>query len=365
MKMEIMRKRYIIIFVIMILLVSYINISSSVRFYPTHSIVKQVNCFSCHIDELEELKVGRHINAMNVTQNRALFDYIALYGNISEQIKSLEGPCFSCHITYNNYNLFGLTDPYVFNGFSNENINVQYAQESLDAQYGHIINWPSGNKAIEYFDVTDISLIVELEASSIEPADAIIDSTMKVVFRNYSGQQTGNTVYEDITSLYQGGKQTLVINNAKNDYFNVVLILDGVWNSSVLTLRVDGTDKGTESFTIYANSRPAIFDVPKDLSSSFFKTNGTYKAVRLDYVWSEWRNYTVADITSSEKIETSSVNGWIAANTCSAPDAMCHINQKTTYLGLSDGMNPDKSFYLHKMEFVTTKQCKLCHLNNR
>lgn len=355
-----MKKLYIMIFIIIISLVAIIASSIPFRQYPTHMVVKQVNCISCHSYEFEDLKDGYHIRKMDFTQNRFLYDYVGMYGNVSDSAyKTLVAPCYSCHVTYENYNRFGLTDPYVFG-----NANIAF-----DAQYGNIVNWPEGyqvgNLAVEYFGSGNVAITAELEVLSLTPSNSAIDSTMKIILKNYSGQQNVDTVCDCAATLYQGDTHVVSVSNMKNDYFNILLLLGGTWNNSILNLRVSGTDKGTESFIINANSPPVIYDVPSQISNkSYFKTNGSYKAVRLDYVWTEWKNYTIGNIASSETIETNTTNGWVIANTCSTPDAWCHINQKATSMGFSDGINPDKSFFTHYMEFVTSKQCRICHMKN-
>lgn len=63
------KKQYIVMFVIMIILsVVIIASSSPFRFYPTHKIVKEVNCISCHAEEFTDLKLGNHIRQMYTTQ---------------------------------------------------------------------------------------------------------------------------------------------------------------------------------------------------------------------------------------------------------------------------------------------------------
>lgn len=346
-----MYRRILLIILILIFLVTVIASSIPFRQYPTHMIVKQVNCFSCHPYELNDLKNGMHIRIMNTTQSRFLYDYLALYGNVSEPVKSLEGACYSCHITYENFNQFGLTDPYTY---------YDKPSSSYNAQYGYIINWAAGNSAVDYFSTGNVAISAQLTALSILPSNSAVQSDLKILLANYSGQQTGNTtVYDSTRTLYQGDTQTLSVGNIAVDYFDIILLLDGVWNNSTLKLSVNGTDNGTQSFTINA-APPAIYNIPRDISGlAYLKTNGTLKAVRLDYMWGAWINYSVGNIATSEVITTNSTNGWISRNSCSTPDGMCHINQEVTYMGLS---NTEKSFYTHKMEYVTSKQCKICHL---
>lgn len=353
------KKRYMLIYFLFILLAISIIASSTIgRFTPTHMIVKQVFCVSCHPDEMDDLEKGRHITMMNDTQNRFFTDYVEIYGNNSNKVKTFLGPCYSCHITYINYQLFGLTDPYVFKDSNNE----------LSAQYGDLIYWPISNLAISstIFSLSNTAVTAELEVLSVQPSNSAIDSTVKIIFSNYSGQQTGDTVCDCVQILYQGETHVVTVSNIANDYFNIILLLDGAWNNATLNLRVSGTDKGTESFFLTVSNPPIIYNIPMEITDRYyFRTNGTYKATRLDYVWSEWRGYALGNIASSEDIRTNTTNGWITANTCSAPDGMCHINQKATYMGMNDGTNPEKSFYQHRSRYTTSLECKLCHLNKK
>lgn len=368
------KKRYIIVsFIIIAVLVTIIASSTPFRFYPTHKIVKQVFCISCHAEELEDLKIGRHIRFMDNDQNKTMYDYINLYVNASDPAyKALIGPCYTCHVAYDNFNLFGLTDPYVYSvGNRAYTIgNIAVSENVYDAQYGSVISWPwpYGNRTVEYYGAGNgagnITITTELEVLSVDPANVSIDSTIKIVLSNYSGQQNGSATCDCVATLNQGDTQVVTVSNIQNDYFSIILLLDGMWNDASLNLRVNGTDKSTESFIINVDNPPIIYEVPKQTSGiNYFKTNGTYRVVRLDVVWYAWRNVSVnGNITTSDTIQTSSPNGRINASTCSTPDGMCHIIQKATYIGMNDGVNPEKSFYPHRMEFVTSKQCKVCHL---
>lgn len=362
------KKRHIAVAIFFIFLIST---ALSMQFRPssTHNIVKQVNCFSCHESEMNDLEKGKHIRLMNTTQNRFLYDYLDLYGNTSRPYVSLEGPCYSCHITYDNYNRFGLTDPYVYNK-STYDVTMGNLASSItvqDAQYGYIIPWVIGNTNVEYFGIGNVAISTEFEILSVSPSNSTVDTTLKIILANYSGQQAGDVVCDCTYVLGEGEIQVLNVSNMREDYFKIIIILDGTWNNVLANLRVSGTDKGTESFIIRANASPFVYELPANSTNGtyYFKTGGTYKAVRLDYVLAEWKNYIIGNIATSEVIQTNTTNGWKNASTCSSPDAMCHIVQKVTYMGMSDGLNPDKSFYTHKMEFTTTKQCALCHLKNR
>lgn len=374
------KKRYIAYVIIAILSTIIAATSLPGRFEPTHMIVRQVNCISCHAEEFNDLKIGFHIKPMGLAQNKTLYDYASLYGNASDPAyRTMVAPCYTCHATYQNYNLFGLTDPYVY--YSGQNTqtvgNVTISNAVYNAQYGTIVEWPYpyGNTIEEINNASNAMITVQLQLLSIQPANESLNSDIVLKFANYSGQQMGNTSYQPPTQTLSQNQtlQTLTVDNITNDYFNITLIFDEGqdFNNATLSLSLNGTDKGTEVFVINVNGTfdcnidCAVYSIPKDLTDvSYFKTNGAYKTVRLDAVWNVWRGYPVnGNITSSDAIQTSSPNGWISANTCSSRDAMCHINQKATSMGMSDGTNPEKSFYPHYMEFVTTKQCKICHLD--
>ncbi len=374
------KKRYIAYVIIAVLSTIIAATSLPDRFEPTHMVVKQVNCISCHAEEFNDLKTGFHIKPMGLAQNRTLYDYASLYGNASDPAyKTMVAPCYSCHVTYENYNLFGLTDPYVFySGLNTQTIgNITISNAVYDAQYGSMAGWayPYGNTVEEINNASNATINVQLQLLSIQPANESLNSDIVLKLANYSGQQTGNTSYQPPTQTLSQNQplQTLTVDNITNDYFNITLIFDESqdFNNATLSLSLYGTDKGTEVFVINVNgtynciAACAIYNIPKDLTGvNYFKTSGAYKTVRLDAIWNVWRSYPVnGNITSSDTIQTSSPNGWISANTCSSRDGMCHINQEATSIGMSDGTDPEKSFYPHYMEFVTTKQCKICHLD--
>ncbi len=376
----VIKRRYIAYVIIAILSTIIAATSLPGRFEPTHMIVRQVNCISCHAEEFNDLKIGIHIKPMGLAQNKTLYDYASLYGNASNPAyKTMVAPCYTCHATYENYNLFGLTDPYVFySGQNNQTIgNMAISNAVYDAQYGSIVRWPYpyGNMVEEINNASTATITVQLQLLSIQPANGSLNSDILLQFDNYSGQQTGNTSYQPPTQTLSQNQtlQTLTIDNMTNDYFNITLIFDESqdFNNATLSLSLNGTDKGTEVFVINVNGTYncnadcAIYSIPNDLTNvSYFKTSGAYKTVRLDAVWNVWRSYPVnGNITSSNTIQTSSPNGWISANTCSSSDGMCHINQEATSMGMSDGTDPERSLYPHYMEFVTTKQCKICHLD--
>ncbi len=366
-------KQYVMMIIIMIILSVIIIVSSSpFRFYPTHKIVKEVNCISCHSEEFIDLKIGTHLRQMDTTQKKVLYDYVSLYGNISEPAyRSIVGPCYSCHVTYGNFEKFGLTDPYLYQvgNYAYTIGNIAVSDSIIDAQYGTIIEWPDniGNRAIDYFGVSNVAIGVELELFSVWPSNSAVNSEIKIILSNYSGQQVGSAVCNCTAILSPGDMQVINVNNLANDYFSIVVLLDGVWNNATLRLNVSGTDKGTQSFIINAKNSSTIYYIPKDfLGINYLKTNGSYRAVRLDVVWNVWKNYSVnGKITSSDTIWFNSTSGWISSNTCSSPHAMCHINQEATHIGLTDGMGKIGSLYTHRTESVTSKSCKICHLRYR
>lgn len=385
---KILAKRVVILFTVIVLLVTAIvALSLPFRFYPSHMIVRQVNCISCHAEEFQAIKTGIHIKPMNTAQNNTVYDYVTLYANTSDlAYKAIVAPCYTCHVSYEGYNLFALTDPYIFpacNTTYNEG-NLTISEALTDAQYGTIVEWPYpfGNAIEEINNDSNATVSVQLQLLSLNPSNTSLGSTIMILFANYSGQQTGNISYQNDTTLSQNQSlQTLTTGNMANDYFNIRLILDqGLnFNNATLSLTVNGIDNAlpqwqcaasscsfniTVNGTFGCNAGCDIYNIPKDFTGvSYFKTNGTYKTVRLDAIWNAWGMYSVnGNITSSETIDISTPGGWVSGNTCSTPDGMCHITQETTFLGMSDGYNPDKIFYPHKMESVTSKQCKVCHL---
>jgi len=352
-----MKKIYIILIILILVIIAIVS-SIPFRPYHTHEIVRRVLCYSCHIDEARDLEAGKHINIMNDTQKRIFTDYIDIYGNSnnSDWYKTFMGACYSCHITYKNYNLFGLTDPYVFNNSDNHTVN---------AQYGEIFLWPwSSNET--YFQ-NNVNITIELEVLSVYSPDSYVSTQIDTHFANYSGQQSGDIQCGCSATLYEGETQVIEITNVTPDYFNITLFLNGPWLNSTLNLRVKTDNIETDSFTIYAEYPPIVYNIPGDISSRTYIKGGAYKAVRLDYIWPNWINNSVnGTITSSENIQTNNTNGWINGTTCGAPDGMCHINQKATYMGLlALENNSDRSYYVHDSRYVTRTECMTCHLGTR
>lgn len=355
-----MKKIYIAL-IILILVAILIVSSIPFRFYHSHEIVRRVFCYSCHIDEVRDLEEGVHINIMNETQKRIYTDYIDIYGvdtngNISDWYKTLMGACYSCHITYKNYNIFGLTDPYIFNNSGDHIVN---------AQYGEIFLWPWSSNTT-YFQ-NNVNITIELEILSVNSPDSYVSTDIDIHFANYSGQQSGDIPCDCSAILYQGETQIVEVTNVTPDYFYITLILNGPWVNSTSSLRVKTNNIETDNFTVYAEYPPIIYNIPGDISNRTYIKGGTYKAVRLDYIWRDWINNSVnGTITSSENIQTNNTNGWINGTTCGAPDGMCHINQKATYIGLlALENNSDRSYYAHDSRYATRTECTICHLGAR
>jgi hypothetical protein len=374
------KKLYLAYSIIAILFTTTVASSLSFVPEPTHEIVKQVNCISCHAEEFNDLKTGTHIKQMGLAQNKTHYDYVNLYGNASDPAAiNIDATCYTCHVTYENYNLFGLTDPYVsHSGQTNQTLGSTIISNAVyNANYGSIVEWPYpySNVTEEINNASNATVTVQLQLLSIQPASGSLNSRIVLRLDNYSGQQTGNTLYQSPTQTLSQNQtlQTFTVYNMTNDYFNITLFLNesANFNNATLSLDLNGTDKGTEVFVINVsgafncNTGCAIYSIPQDLTNaSYFKTSGAYKIVRLDAIWNLWQSYPVnGNITSSDIIQTSSPGGWISANTCSSRDAMCHINQEATFMGMSGGTDPDRSFYPHYMESITFKQCKICHLD--
>ena len=125
-----------------------------------------------------------------------------------------------------------------------------------------IIYWQGDNK--------DTSITVELDILSIEPKDSSLNSTIKILFNNNSGQHVENITCNCSETLYRGETQVVVVDNIIYDNFSILLTMDGKWNKVITRLRVNGTDKDTESFTITTNHSPVLYDIPKDVSKRYY-----------------------------------------------------------------------------------------------
>lgn len=124
-----------------------------------------------------------------------------------------------------------------------------------------IIFWQGENK--------NTSITVELDILSIEPEDSSLNSTIKILFNNSSGQQAENLTCNCSEILYEGETQVVVVDDIMYDRFSILLAMDGKWDRAIVNLRVNGTDKDTESFTIIAN-HSQLYDIPKDVSKRYY-----------------------------------------------------------------------------------------------
>ncbi len=125
-----------------------------------------------------------------------------------------------------------------------------------------IIYWQGENK--------DTSMTVELDILSIEPKDSSLNSTIKILFNNSSGQQIEDITCNCSETLYQEETQVMIVDNIIYDRFSILLIMDGKWDRAIVNLRVNGTDKDSESFTITANHSPVLYSIPKDVSKKYY-----------------------------------------------------------------------------------------------
>ena len=125
-----------------------------------------------------------------------------------------------------------------------------------------IIYWQGENK--------NTSITVELDILSIEPKDSSLNSTIKILFNNNSGQQVENITCNCSETLYQGETQVVVVDGIMYSNFNIVLTMNGNWDRATVNLRVNGTDKDTELFVITANHSRVSYNIPKDVSNRYY-----------------------------------------------------------------------------------------------
>lgn len=117
----------------------------------------------------------------------------------------------------------------------------------------------------------DSSIMIELEVLSIKPTNASLNSNIEI-FLNEQIECNCSSV------LRQGDTQVIIADGIAQGHFTITLSMKGKWKNVVTNLRVNGTDKGIESFIISANNSPISYNIPSDISntSSFKYDKRTY-----------------------------------------------------------------------------------------
>lgn len=367
------RTKYLLYFVIgAILMVVVLNVSAQYlgRFVPTHKIQKDVQCFNCHAAEVRDLSNDTHIKKMP-RENKIVQDYYELYGNsYRSRNKSnstiMKDVCYSCHLSSIRYKKFALSDPYIFYNRQRNGSAGIYNNTQL-----WIHNNGSEGADTEQIIGTDNNtpnIVVSVE--DIFPENETVDITIKFILANFSGQQA-NTTFEKTKSPGKGKTVGFGTPPIYGDYFNIILILDGLWDNLTITAKVTGTNVPIAPYTVRAYVH-GIFTLPNDFpenyNAPYFHTENVYLYRRLDRVWNEFNNAAVGNISALEGMNRSvkrwmgGYTTWENSYTCSSPGAMCHIDQKITYIGSVAGLPNGEAYYKHNMEYSTPVLCKRCHL---
>lgn len=339
--------------VLLILVLYTITTFASIgRFSTTHAVVRESNCTNCHVESIIELDSNRHIgsHSVNVGNNQSIaIDY---YVNMAQSV-DINGICMSCH--NGKKKLFGMVDPYIYN-FSGNNISVINGIGFWDSEWETNLTPGSSNETI----------IVTVEAQDIFPDTnfIIVDATVQLM--NFSGQQNSSKLSANVVqSLYKGDNLTVVRSDIYGDYFRVYI--DVTKPTSFYSLKV--SVNGYPSIVINSSdggsgSGSNFYNLPVDLSLQYsylalFHTQGNYTIKRMDRTINDMANSSVMSISTNEIMEDYIGNS--SRYTCGSPGAMCHIQNRITYLGQTFGFKNGR-YYAHEMEYATTKTCKTCHI---
>lgn len=340
----------LMIVLFILILYSMTTFASIGRFGTTHTVVRESNCTNCHVESIIDLDSNRHIGShyVNVGNNQSTtIDY---YTNMAQSI-DINGICLSCH--NGKKKLFGIVDPYIYN-FSGSNISVVNGIEFWDSEWETNITSGSPNETI----------IVTIDVQDIFPDVnfIIVDVTLQLM--NFSGQQNSNNISTNVVqSLYKGDNMTVARSNIYGDYFRIYI--DVTKPTSFYSLKV--TVNGYPSIVINSSgngSEPNFYNLPVDLPLQYsylalFHTQGNYTIKRMDRVIGDMTNSSVTSISTNEIMEDYIGNS--SRYTCGSPGAMCHIQNRITYLGQTFGFKNGR-YYAHEMEYATTKTCKACHI---
>lgn len=123
--------------------------------------------------------------------------------------------------------------------------------------YGYMTYWPQ--------EKLNAPIMIEFEVLSIKPKDASLNSNIEIFFNDHSKRQIECNCS---SILRQGDTQVIIADGVIQDHFTISLTLKGKWKNAVTNLRVNGTDKGIESFIISANNSPMSYNIPSDISNS-------------------------------------------------------------------------------------------------
>lgn len=342
----------LIVGLIIVLLIPVVYVAVTVasvgRFSTTHAIVRESSCIDCHMQELIDLNNSRHMGShvVNVGNNQATtIDY---YIDMA-QSPDINGVCMSCH--NNRRNLFGIVDPHIFSVYGN-NTSI----------FNGVVLWnPDWEMNITNGGQNE-TITVTIGVQDIIPENESVAVDASVILMNISGMQNESKLTTGIMGgLGKGDSKTIFIQDIYGDYFWIRMSLSGKWNFSSVNVSVSGYPVSVINSTdgwsgVISLSLPV--DLPLQYSYlSLFHTQGNYTVKRLDRVIEDMKSAAVTSISTNEIMKFRNDSRY----TCGVPGAMCHINNKMTFLGQTFGFKSGR-YYAHEIEYVTAKTCKACHI---
>ncbi|MBW6470722.1 MAG: hypothetical protein K0A90_05810 [Methanosarcinaceae archaeon] len=270
----------------------------------------------------------------------------------------LKDVCYSCHLAPSKYDQMSLSDPYIFNNTIWGGYDGIYVNKSL---------WTGEYLMAKQITGTNNNTVsVFVEVDDVFPSNQSVDVMINLMFENFSGQQN-KTTFEKSVNLFEHENTTLTTDPVFGDYFNIMMVLDGTWNSTTVNVTVNGASNSLQPYIITSDNQSIVYtlpiDFPQNYNAPFFHTEQTYLSDRLDYAWYKFRNSTVGNISALEGIKTHTSTGTLVeSNTCSSEGTMCHLNQYITYIGQTEGLAAGEIFYSHDMKYTVSSDCKNCHL---
>ncbi len=336
---------------ILIAMVFYtiVAIATIGRFAQTHAVVVKSDCVSCHIDSFQALNNSKHISDMREGQSYVIDNFI-LMRNSNDTESDLQGLCYSCHNVNKRSGAFAFQDFYI------------------DKENNTVINgltfWtnetPVGNE--------NESVRVKITVESVTPPNASLGLDTTIQLMNFSGQQNYSKLSTNVlTSLSINESTEIVRDNIFADYFRVYLSAGGDWESATIVVTVGEPSLTYPILSIDLNGGGLNhYVLPNDFnlqyySRLYFHTSGNYSITRVTDAKETIRNIELSNNSLLQSYELMRDPQNNTGFTCGSPDAMCHINQKITDIGMKYGIDGER-FYNHEMEVSTSNICDNCHI---
>lgn len=337
-------KTFLTIVVIILLFYAIVSFASIGKFEPTHAITMKSSCLNCHMDAFVDLNNSEHMGSHTVKVGGSQSTVIDYYLNVANST-DVNGVCLSCHNGRKKY--FGVIDPYIYN-FSGNNISV----------INGIVFWDLDTNVTN--GGPNETITVNVKVQDVVPANTsvVVDATVQLM--NFSGVQNQSNISR--VCVCNDTDMTIIISNIYADYFKIYIDMSGTWDFASLNVTIDGYPSVT--INAFNGSQTNFYNLPIDLSSEYsglnlFHTRGSYTVQRMDRAIDDMANASVVSISTNEIM--GDYIGNTSGYTCGTPNAMCHINNKITYMGQTFGFKNGR-YYAHEMEYATVKTCKTCHI---